>query len=173
MRKGSKHSLKAKRKLARSVRNLWRDPEKRRRMLRGRAEKIRTGIKKAWADPEFRELTSQKNRENMLMFYEKRRRANPDCTLSRGRVSAIAFPPDRLRKGLQIGLPFEPRKGVCQNCDRTRKQGEKKFHMHHDRYVIGKPLAYTRELCPSCHMKHHHERGEAKAWGRAYAKRPA
>ena len=53
-----------------------------------------------------------------------------------------------LFKKKRIHLPEDPRKEVCSNCGRQRRTD-----MHHDEYDESDPLAYTRELCRSCHMK--------------------
>ncbi|KKN76225.1 hypothetical protein LCGC14_0372510 [marine sediment metagenome] len=54
-------------------------------------------------------------------------------------------------KGKTIQLDFEPRKGYCSKC------GKKDDHtvLHHTAYLEKDPLAYTVELCASCHNKEH------------------
>lgn len=62
----------------------------------------------------------------------------------------------------RVFVSSNPRTGVCSQCGRSVHKGEiRKTGMHHDAYVVGHPLAETRELCSSCHRKHHQRRGTA------------
>jgi len=59
-------------------------------------------------------------------------------------------------KGRRVHLGYNPRTGTCSRCKRSVKEGDIKFtHIHHDLYDPNNPLANTRELCASCHAKHH------------------
>lgn len=65
-------------------------------------------------------------------------------------------------KGVVVTLPFDPRKGVCQACKKSKKAGEiKSTHLHHWRYayqpktVKKNPLLAienTGEYCFYCHQ---------------------
>lgn len=65
-------------------------------------------------------------------------------------------------KGCVVYLPFDPRKGVCDACGKSKAKGEIKMTMlHHWKYaykavtVIKNPilvLENTSELCFACHM---------------------
>lgn len=65
-------------------------------------------------------------------------------------------------KGVTVTLPFDPRKGVCQACGKSKAKGEIKYTcLHHWRYAY-KPLTVkknpilvlenTSEFCFACHM---------------------
>jgi len=65
-------------------------------------------------------------------------------------------------KGVVVFLPFDPRKGICQACKKSKKAGEiKSTHLHHWRYayqprtVKKNPLLAienTGEYCFYCHQ---------------------
>jgi hypothetical protein len=62
-------------------------------------------------------------------------------------------------KGRQIYLHHNPKKGICQVCNRSVSAGEiKRTNMHHEEYDEKDPLAYTVELCVNCHNHRHPER---------------
>lgn len=51
-------------------------------------------------------------------------------------------------KDKRIIVEHPPRKGICQKC------GKKGLtNIHHEKYDLKNPLAYTIELCISCHYK--------------------
>lgn len=57
-------------------------------------------------------------------------------------------------KGKQIRLDHNPKTGTCTKCHRSVNSGEIKLtNMHHEKYDESHPIAYTIELCVSCHMK--------------------
>jgi hypothetical protein len=64
-------------------------------------------------------------------------------------------------KGQGVVLDKEPRTGVCNLCravmGEVNAQRDKRYqrghHMHHDQYDDNDVLAYTMEVCPSCHRK--------------------
>lgn len=62
-----------------------------------------------------------------------------------------------LFKDKKIRLPFYPRDGKCEMCGGAGKDGM--TYMHHDQWDDKDPIKYTRELCPSCHMKEQHKKG--------------
>ena len=46
------------------------------------------------------------------------------------------------------------RTGVCHFCEKSDKKGEvSRTVLHHLKYDDSKPLAWTVEVCPSCHYK--------------------
>ena len=51
--------------------------------------------------------------------------------------------------GKVIYHEINPRKGVCDKCGKVGG----KTDMHHERYDPNNPLAFTIELCSSCHRK--------------------
>jgi hypothetical protein len=72
---------------------------------------------------------------------------NPD-SVRRAHKKRILF------KGKHITLGQNPRSGICSKCNKSIKNGEiKQTHIHHEKYDDSNPLAYTKELCPSCHAK--------------------
>ena len=58
-------------------------------------------------------------------------------------------------KGRRVYLRENPRRGICSCCARERQENEPQFHLHHEVYDSSNPLAHTKELCRSCHAKHH------------------
>lgn len=54
-------------------------------------------------------------------------------------------------KDKRIWLTENPRKGVCIDCGKTGG----KTVLHHTKYDIKNPLAYTHELCIGCHSRQH------------------
>ena len=61
--------------------------------------------------------------------------------------------------GMRISLLFNPLFDSCVKCKRTVASGEiKRTHLHHDKYDLNDPLAYTRELCVRCHSNFHKNR---------------
>jgi hypothetical protein len=58
--------------------------------------------------------------------------------------------------GRRVYLKNPVRKGVCARCLKSVIKGEIKLtHMHHIQYDLKDPLAYTIELCNSCHKREH------------------
>lgn len=65
-------------------------------------------------------------------------------------------------KGVYITLPFDPRKGVCQACGKSKAEGEIKVTFLHHWWYEFKPstikknpilvLKNTSELCYYCHQ---------------------
>ncbi len=64
--------------------------------------------------------------------------------------------------GKLIYLKENPRTNICTECRRSYPDELKRqTDMHHEIYGLGNPLAYTRELCASCHTTlHNRERRE-------------
>lgn len=60
-------------------------------------------------------------------------------------------PRQMMFNGKMILLKENPRKGICEWCNRKGLT-----HMHHTRYDDNDPLKHTVELCPSCHAKESH-----------------
>lgn len=58
-------------------------------------------------------------------------------------------------KGRQILVQSNPRIGVCSKCGKRNGLDIKRTHIHHIQYDENNPLAYTIELCTSCHAKEH------------------
>jgi hypothetical protein len=52
----------------------------------------------------------------------------------------------------------EPRQGTCSECGIVGQT-----HLHHDSYDPNDPLKDTRELCVSCHTKHHNNERQQEA----------
>lgn len=62
-------------------------------------------------------------------------------------------------KGKRVILNHNPRIGICSNCHKRVIDGEiKQTQMHHTQYDESNPLAFTVELCPSCHQKIHKQK---------------
>ena len=60
-----------------------------------------------------------------------------------------------LGKSITLDKPI-PRTGICTMCKMSLKKGEiKATVMHHVKYDSNNPLAYTIELCQSCHNIEH------------------
>jgi hypothetical protein len=65
-------------------------------------------------------------------------------------------------KGVTVTLPFDPRKGVCQACGKSKERGEIKYTVLHHWYYEFQPktvkknpilvLKNTSELCYYCHQ---------------------
>ena len=65
-------------------------------------------------------------------------------------------------KGVTVTLPFDPRKGVCQACGKSKARGEIKYTCLHHWWYEFKPatvkknpilvLKNTSELCFYCHQ---------------------
>lgn len=53
-------------------------------------------------------------------------------------------------KQKQIRLGYSPHKHICELCGKKRAT-----NLHHLQYDEKEPLAYTVELCLSCHAKEH------------------
>lgn len=87
-------------------------------------------------------------------YYETKRKAslnwyykNRDKQLKKNK-KRITFKEDDIF--IRIKLPENPRMGVCSECGSVGKT-----HIHHDKYDEQHPLKNTRELCSSCHARHH------------------
>src|SRR6266852_7349187 len=62
--------------------------------------------------------------------------------------------------GKSIYLGWNPRKGICLECNPIKSQSYLITHMHHLFYVPCMPWACCIELCPSHHtLCHEKERG--------------
>ena len=65
-------------------------------------------------------------------------------------------------KGIYVTLPFDPRKGICQACGKSKAKGEIKYTCLHHWWYEFKPatvkenpilvLKNTSELCYYCHQ---------------------
>lgn len=65
-------------------------------------------------------------------------------------------------KGVTVTLPFDPRKGICQACGKSKHRGEIKYTCLHHWWYEFKPatvkanpilvLKNTSELCYYCHQ---------------------
>lgn len=63
----------------------------------------------------------------------------------------------------RIQLKSKPRIGICSRCEKSVERGEiKRTNLHHIQYNLNSPLAFTIELCPSCHMKEHWKSSKTK-----------
>jgi len=57
-------------------------------------------------------------------------------------------------RGQKMVFDQEIRTGECYFCKKSAKKGEiKKTILHHLKYNDWDPLAWTIEVCPSCHYK--------------------
>jgi len=57
-------------------------------------------------------------------------------------------------RGISMVFDQDIRKGVCYFCGKSDKKGEtSRTILHHLIYDDSDPLAWTIEICPSCHYK--------------------
>ena len=56
-------------------------------------------------------------------------------------------------RGRHLTLVKNPRTGKCAECGAVKGVDCTTTHIHHEQYDEFDPLAFTVELCPSCHAK--------------------
>jgi len=62
-----------------------------------------------------------------------------------------------------IRCDYVIRKNVCSECGKKYPEElDRQTVIHHDKYDKNNPLAHTRELCFSCHIKYHYKNGDIK-----------
>lgn len=95
--------------------------------------------------PEHRQKWLEKNPE----YHKKWREAHPDY-MTKILKKQFIFKEKRM-------YPKEnPRSNICSECGRSHpKDLTRQTHLHHIIYDEKNPLAWTVELCASCHVKLH------------------